>query len=34
MLLLALAVAAVEHQKLNFNAGWRLEVGDFADTVC
>ena len=30
LLMAVLSVAAVERQKLNFNGGWRLEVGDVA----
>ncbi len=31
LLMLAVGVQAVERQKLNFNGGWRLQVGDFAE---
>jgi hypothetical protein len=31
MLMLAIDASAVERKKLNFNAGWRLEVGDFVE---
>ena len=33
MLLLTIGVQAVERQKLNFNANWRLQVGDFAEAA-
>ena len=31
MLILTVGVQAVERQKLNFNSGWRLQVGDVAE---
>ena len=31
MLMLALTASATERQKLNFNSGWLLKVGDFAE---
>ena len=31
MLLFAIGVKAAERQKLNFNAGWRLQIGDVAE---
>ena len=31
MLLFAISVKAAERQKLNFNAGWRLYIGDVAE---
>ena len=33
LLMLAVGVQAVERQKLNFNSGWRLQVGDFAEAM-
>ena len=33
LLLLAVSVGATERQKLNFNADWRLCVGDFAEAA-
>ena len=33
MLLLALGVQGVERKKLNFNADWRLAIGDFTEAV-
>ena len=31
MLMLTVGVQAAERQKLNFNADWRLAVGDYVD---
>ena len=31
LLMLALSLQAIERQKMNFNAGWRLAVGDYAE---
>ena len=33
LLMLAVGVQAVERQRLNFNAGWRLQVGDFPEAM-
>ena len=33
MLLLALSMQGVERKKLNFNADWRLAIGDFTEAV-
>ncbi|MBR3618774.1 MAG: beta galactosidase jelly roll domain-containing protein, partial [Bacteroidaceae bacterium] len=33
MLMLTLCMQAAERQKLNFNADWRLAVGDFAEAM-
>ena len=33
LLMLIVSVNATERQKLNFNGGWRLAVGDFAEAA-
>ncbi|MDE6807227.1 MAG: beta-galactosidase, partial [Prevotella sp.] len=33
LLVLALTASAVERKKLNFNADWRLQVGDFTEAA-